>query len=157
MLQAENSECSTECATKRLERLQRIQELFPREEERNESLQRLYLSAGVTPELCGVRAPGGGAWAVPAAGPVAAIAAPLVDPGSGDAQCDPRGGDHPQSCITRPRRQWLLTTAVNEIGGHWKYRDAWRRCARRFESRRQCRSFCGKGVEGLVILQPSSK
>ena len=34
---------------KAVERLQRIQELFPREEERNEDLQRLYLSAGVTP------------------------------------------------------------------------------------------------------------
>ena len=35
--------------TKAVERLQRIQELFPREEERNEDLQRLYMSAGVTP------------------------------------------------------------------------------------------------------------
>ncbi|MFZ0416645.1 MAG: hypothetical protein WAM04_00960, partial [Candidatus Sulfotelmatobacter sp.] len=38
---------------KAVERLQRIQELFPREEERNEDLQRLYLSAGVTPSYAG--------------------------------------------------------------------------------------------------------
>ena len=38
---------------KAVERLQRIQELFPREEERNEDLQRLYLSAGVTPRYAG--------------------------------------------------------------------------------------------------------
>src|ERR1035437_4775533 len=38
---------------KAVERLQRIQELFPREEERNEDLQRLYLAAGVTPAYAG--------------------------------------------------------------------------------------------------------
>ena len=38
---------------KAVERLQRIQELFPHEEERNEDLQRLYLSAGVTPSYAG--------------------------------------------------------------------------------------------------------
>src|SRR5260370_22288555 len=38
---------------KAVERLQRIQELFPREEERNEDLQRLYLAAGVTPHYAG--------------------------------------------------------------------------------------------------------
>ncbi len=35
--------------TKAIERLQRIQELFPREEERNQDLQQLYLAAGMTP------------------------------------------------------------------------------------------------------------
>ena len=39
--------------TKAVERLHRIQELFPREEERNEDLQRLYLAAGVTPRYAG--------------------------------------------------------------------------------------------------------
>jgi hypothetical protein len=43
---------------KAVERLQRIQELFPREEERNEDLQRLYLSAGVTPSYAGGAAAG---------------------------------------------------------------------------------------------------
>src|SRR6202041_1998324 len=38
---------------KAVERLQRIQELFPREEERNEDLQRLYLAAGMTPSYAG--------------------------------------------------------------------------------------------------------
>ena len=44
---------------KAVERLQRIQELFPREEERNEDLQRLYMSAGVTPRMRGRRHCGG--------------------------------------------------------------------------------------------------
>src|ERR1700739_2822404 len=51
---------------KAVERLQRIQELFPREEERNEDLQRLYLSAGVTPRYAG-SAPLPPASAAPAA------------------------------------------------------------------------------------------
>ena len=36
--------------SKAIERLQRIQELFPREEERNQDLQQLYLAAGMTPQ-----------------------------------------------------------------------------------------------------------
>src|SRR5207245_6520326 len=39
--------------SKAVERLHRIQELFPREEERNEDLQRLYLAAGITPRYAG--------------------------------------------------------------------------------------------------------
>ena len=36
--------------SKAIERLQRIQELFPREEERNQELQKLYISAGIQPK-----------------------------------------------------------------------------------------------------------
>ena len=36
--------------SKAIERLQRIQELFPREEERNQELQRLYIAAGIEPQ-----------------------------------------------------------------------------------------------------------
>src|ERR1700687_6387414 len=63
---------------KAVERLQRIQELFPREEEKNEDLQRLYLSAGGTPRYAGGAPPppapaaAGGAAAPPAAGRAAA-------------------------------------------------------------------------------------
>ena len=58
---------------KAVERLQRIQELFPREEERNEDLQRLYLSAGVTPRYAGsAPLPPAAAGLAPAAVPPAA-------------------------------------------------------------------------------------
>src|ERR1700686_1679625 len=61
---------------KAVERLQRIQELFPREEEKNEDLQRLYLSAGVTPRYAGAAPlpPAAAAAAVPVA--TSAVAAP---------------------------------------------------------------------------------
>ncbi|MGC2513150.1 MAG: tetratricopeptide repeat protein, partial [Terriglobales bacterium] len=36
--------------SKAMERLQRIQELFPREEERNQELQKLYIAAGIEPQ-----------------------------------------------------------------------------------------------------------
>src|SRR5258706_9727774 len=36
--------------SKAIERLQRIQELFPREEERNQDLQKLYIGAGIEPQ-----------------------------------------------------------------------------------------------------------
>ncbi len=35
--------------SKAIERIQRIQELFPGEEQRNQDLQRLYISAGIEP------------------------------------------------------------------------------------------------------------
>jgi len=42
---------------KALERLQRIQELLPHEEERNPELQQLYLSAGLTPQYGSAQSP----------------------------------------------------------------------------------------------------
>src|SRR6267378_2552686 len=52
--------------SKAIERLQRIQELFPREEERNQDLQKLYISAGIEPQYA--------KSATPAAPPVPAAA-----------------------------------------------------------------------------------
>ena len=43
--------------SKAVERLQRIQELFPREEERNQELQRLYIAAGMQPQYSGALPP----------------------------------------------------------------------------------------------------
>ena len=39
--------------SKAMERLQRIQELFPREEERNADLRQLYMTAGLNPRYAG--------------------------------------------------------------------------------------------------------
>src|SRR5205823_11213151 len=53
--------------SKAIERLQRIQELFPREEERNQDLQRLYMSAGMNPRYSDTAAPVAPAVHVPTA------------------------------------------------------------------------------------------
>jgi tetratricopeptide (TPR) repeat protein len=68
---------------KAVERLQRIQELFPREEEKNEDLQRLYLSAGVTPRYAG-SAP------LPPAAAAAVTAEAVPAPAAHDATTDVR-------------------------------------------------------------------
>src|SRR5207245_9213382 len=62
--------------SKAVERLERIQKLFPREEEKNEKLRSLYMSAGITPKYAG--APPAPAAAKPAA-PVA-TKAPVTPP-----------------------------------------------------------------------------
>ncbi len=56
--------------TKAIERLQRIQELFPREEERNQDLQRLYMSAGMNPRYADSAKP------VPVAAPAPVVETP---------------------------------------------------------------------------------
>lgn len=99
---------------KAVERLQRIQELFPREEERNEDLQRLYLSAGVTPTYAGSERP-----AVSPVAPVAAAAAPATDPAA-EMRNVTRVAEITRKLYHQGTAQAVLTTAVNEIGGHWE-------------------------------------
>jgi tetratricopeptide (TPR) repeat protein len=102
---------------KAVERLQRIQELFPREEERNEDLQRLYLSAGVTPRYAG-SAP------LPPATPsasssVAAAPVPVADPAS-DVRSFTRVAEITRKLYHQGTAPAVLNTAVKEIGAHWE-------------------------------------
>ena len=101
---------------KAVERLQRIQELFPREEERNEDLQRLYLSAGVTPRYAG-SAP----LPPAAAAPVAPVAppAPVHDPAA-DVRSFTRVAEITRKLYHQGTAPAVLSTAVKEIGGHWE-------------------------------------
>jgi len=103
---------------KAVERLQRIQELFPREEERNEDLQRLYLSAGVTPRYAG-SAP---LPPVPVAAPaVAAVpaAAPAPDPAT-DVRAFTRVAEISRKLYHQGTAPAVLSTAVREIATHWE-------------------------------------
>ena len=100
---------------KAVERLQRIQELFPREEERNEDLQRLYLSAGVTPRYAG-SAPLPPATTAPAA---AVAAAPAPDPAA-DVRSFTRVAEITRKLYHQGTAPAVLSTAVKEIGGHWE-------------------------------------
>lgn len=107
---------------KAVERLQRIQELFPREEERNEELQRLYLSAGVTPRYAG-SAP------LPQAAPATTIpsstvasnaaAAQAVEPAP-DVRSFTRVAEITRKLYHQGTAKAVLTTAVKEIGTHWE-------------------------------------
>src|SRR5271170_1663547 len=99
---------------KAMERLQRIQELFPREEERNEDLQRLYMAAGMTPSYAG-SAPLPVPSSVPAAAPAAA---PVADPAA-EMRNVTRVAEITRKLYHQTSAPAVLTTAVNEIGAHW--------------------------------------
>src|SRR5271166_5750629 len=131
---------------KAVERLQRIQELFPREEERNEDLQRLYLSAGVTPSYAG-SAPLVSAAPVAASAPVAAIAPPVADPAA-EMRNVTRVAEITRKLYHQATAAAVLTTAVNEIGGHWEVS----RCVAAMRTPglapTAVQDFCGKGIKG---------
>jgi diguanylate cyclase (GGDEF)-like protein len=107
--------------TKAVERLQRIQELFPREEERNEDLQRLYLAAGVTPRYAG-SAPAPPAptksSSVAATPPVSMQAA--VNGEQADVSSFTRVAEITRKLYHQNNATAVLATAANEIGGQWK-------------------------------------
>src|SRR5215472_7847942 len=101
---------------KAVERLQRIQELFPREEERNEDLQRLYMSAGVTPSYAGSAPLPPAQVAAPTA---AAPAAPAADPAA-DVRTFTRVAEITRKLYHQGTAPAVLSTAVKEIGAHWE-------------------------------------
>ena len=133
---------------KAVERLQRIQELFPREEERNEDLQRLYMAAGMTPSYAG-------STPLPAAAPAGASAALGTSSGGGAPAPDPAAEMRNVTRVAEITRKLyhqatapaVLTTAVNEIGGHWEIS----RCVALMRTPGSpptaVQEFCGRGVK----------
>jgi tetratricopeptide (TPR) repeat protein len=104
---------------KAVERLQRIQELFPREEERNEDLQRLYLAAGVTPRYAG------SAPLPPAATGTAALTSVAPAPSAvssevPDVRSFTRVAEITRKLYHQGTATAVLTTAAKEIGAHWE-------------------------------------
>jgi diguanylate cyclase (GGDEF)-like protein len=109
--------------SKAIERLQRIQELFPREEERNQDLQRLYIAAGIEPQY---------AKSASAVAPVAIPAPPTSEPVAQSASATAAANDASDVTsltkvaeITRKlyhqgNAEGVLKTAANEIGANWK-------------------------------------
>jgi diguanylate cyclase (GGDEF)-like protein len=107
--------------SKAIERLQRIQELFPREEERNQDLQQLYLSAGMTPQHVD-SAPHPPASSVAKAAPTAApsparTAAPAE---SADVNSFTKVADITRKLYRQTNADAVMATAVAEIGAQWK-------------------------------------
>ena len=99
---------------KAVERLQRIQELFPREEERNEDLQRLYLAAGVTPHYAGSAPLPPAAAAAPATSVIPAPP-PAALP---DVRSFTRVAEITRKLYHQGTATAVLTTAAKEIGSH---------------------------------------
>src|SRR5260370_27594473 len=103
---------------KAVERLQRIQELFPREEERNEDLQRLYLAAGVTPRYAGPAPlpPEAAAFPPSAGAPGAAEASSSHAQGAADVRSFTRVAEITRKLYNQRTATPVVTAAVNEIG-----------------------------------------
>ena len=102
--------------TKAVERLQRIQQLFPHEEERNQTLAQLYMSAGLTPQYPGSEqaspSPGRSMPAPPA--PVVP-AQPVADVSS-----FARVAEITRKLYRQSNADAVMSTAANEIGTQWK-------------------------------------
>ncbi|HTR68560.1 MAG TPA: diguanylate cyclase [Terriglobales bacterium] len=98
---------------KALERVQRIQELFPHEEERNEDLQRLYLSVGISPRRAEPPRP---APTTPKPAPPPAAAPPAQHP---DVDHFARVAEITQKLYRQTNADAVLSAAAGEIGQQW--------------------------------------
>src|SRR5580658_185568 len=143
---------------KAVERLQRIQELFPHEEERNEDLQRLYLSAGVTPRYAGSAplppAPVAAAT-VPAAAPAAAAPVPVPDPAT-DVRAFTRVAEISRKLYHQGTAPAVLGTAVREIASHWEASRCIAAMGKAGSSPTAVEEFCAEGLKkssGAAIVE----
>jgi tetratricopeptide (TPR) repeat protein/GGDEF domain-containing protein len=98
---------------KAFERLQRIQELFPHEEDRNEDLQRLYMAAGLNPRYA---EPPRAAVKI-ASAPEAAPLAKTAD--SPDVSSFTRVSEISRKLNRQATADFVMSVAVREIGTHW--------------------------------------
>ena len=105
--------------SKAVERLQRIQELFPREEERNSDLRQLYMSAGLNPQYAG---------SAPAQPLAAAAPTDPRTPQIGVAQSNEaadvssfaRVAEITRKLYRQSNADAVMLTAAKEIGAQWK-------------------------------------
>jgi len=108
--------------SKAMERLQRIQELFPREEERNQDLQKLYIAAGIEPQYAKSATPA--APSVPAAAsgdqsaPTAAATAAANQ--AADVSSLARVAEITRKLYHQGNAEGVLKTTANEIGSNWR-------------------------------------
>jgi GGDEF domain-containing protein/tetratricopeptide (TPR) repeat protein len=104
--------------SKAIERLERIQKLFPHEEDRSEKLRQLYVSAGVTPQYAdnGSSAPASMAE-VQSAQTASASAAQ-----GGEESVDnfARVTEITRNIYRQPNVKGVLFAAVNDVGRHWR-------------------------------------
>ncbi|MGH9503128.1 MAG: tetratricopeptide repeat protein [Terriglobales bacterium] len=108
--------------SKAIERLQRIQELFPYEEERNQDLQQLYLAAGMTPQH-GTSGPLPSAGAAAGKAPSAsapASARPSAPAESADINSFTKVAEITRKLYRQTNADAVMSTAVAEIGAQWK-------------------------------------
>jgi diguanylate cyclase (GGDEF)-like protein len=106
--------------SKAMERLQRIQELFPREEERNQDLQKLYIAAGIEPQYAKSATPA--APSVPTASDdqAASTAATTAASEAADVSSLARVAEITRKLYHQGNAEGVLKTTANEIGSNWR-------------------------------------
>ena len=112
--------------SKAIERLQRIQELFPREEERNQELQKLYIAAGIEPQY----AKSASAATTPAAAAASSTTTSSTTTGgdqaaaaaseAADVSSLARVAEITRKLYHQGNAEGVLKTAANEIGANWR-------------------------------------
>jgi len=102
---------------KALERLQRIQQLFPHEEDRNADLRQLYVTAGMTPQYANGASPGSAPAPVT---PPATSAASGAGSDNLDMASFARVPDITRKLNRQSTADTVLNTAATEIGTQWK-------------------------------------
>jgi len=107
--------------SKAIERLQRIQELFPREEERNQELQKLYIAAGIEPQYA-KSASSASAPTVPAAAASTTTSGEQAGTASeaADVSSLARVAEITRKLYHQGNAEGVLKTAANEIGSNWR-------------------------------------
>lgn len=105
--------------SKAIERLQRIQELFPHEEGRNQELQRLYMAAGIEPQYA-KSAPAPPAVAAPPAESSSAAAAKANANDVADVSSLARVAEITRKLYQQGNAEGVLKSAATEIGMNWR-------------------------------------
>jgi diguanylate cyclase (GGDEF)-like protein len=109
--------------SKAIERLQRIQELFPHEEDRNPDLHQLYMSAGMTPRYTD-SAPVSHAHMPSSAAKVStpisvSVAAPMATE-TADVSNFTRVAEITRKLYRQSNADAVMTTSAHELGAQWK-------------------------------------
>src|SRR6185437_11633746 len=129
--------------SKAIERLQRIQELFPGEEEKNQDLQRLYLSAGLNPKTSSAPPP----TAAPKSVAPAATASAAQATEAADVSSLTRVSEITRKLYRQNNADAVMTAAVNEIGGEWKVSRCIVAMRKPEQSSTSLKEFCAEGTK----------
>jgi diguanylate cyclase (GGDEF)-like protein len=105
--------------SKAVERLQRIQELFPREEERNQDLRQLYMTAGLIPHYAGSAPAPSTVSPVPAESRVTTTG-PAQSSNSTDVSSFALVAEITRKLYRQSNADAVMLTAAKEIGSEWK-------------------------------------
>jgi diguanylate cyclase (GGDEF)-like protein len=105
--------------SKAVERLERINKLFPRAEAQNEKLRALYAASGYAPKYAPGSAPPPPAAKAPA--PAKSAAAPAAKPAAGESDVDniARVTEITRNIYRQANVKSVLFAAVNDVGRHW--------------------------------------